>query len=96
MERILAYPQIFCAGVNNIITIMPRKRKPGTEIGLAHSLIFLSKRLLRNLHSPLFSRKIVQIERYALRVAILDECQNSFGGGGRSCVSRPPPPPHLP
>ena len=76
MERTLAYPQIFCAGVNNIITIMPRKRKPGTEIGLAHSLIFLSKRLLRNLHSPLFSRKIVQIERYALRVAILDECQN--------------------
>ena len=32
-------------------------------------------------HSPLFSRKIVEIECYALRVAILDECQNYLGAG---------------
>ena len=31
-------------------------------------------------HSPLFSRKIVEIERYALRVVILDECQNYLRG----------------
>ena len=37
--------RIFSAGENYIITILPRKRKPGTEIGLAHSLIFLSKHL---------------------------------------------------
>ena len=74
MEQTLAYPQIFCAGVNNIITIMPRKRKPGTEIGLAHSFNFSFETLATK--SSLFSRKIVQIERYALRVAILDECQN--------------------
>ena len=29
-----------------------------------------------------FSRKIVEIERFALRAAILDECQNYVGGGG--------------
>ena len=29
--------------------------------------------------SPLFSRKIVEIERFALRAAILDECQNFLG-----------------
>ena len=27
--------------------------------------------------------KIVEIERFALRAAILDECQNYLGGGGR-------------
>ena len=38
------------------------------------------------------SPKIVQIERYALRVAILGECQNYLGGWGRLWVFRPPPP----
>ena len=33
-------------------------------------------------HSPLFFRKIVEIERFALRAAILHECQNYLGGGG--------------
>ena len=32
-------------------------------------------------HSPLFSRKIVETERFALRAAILHECQNDLGGG---------------
>ena len=31
-------------------------------------------------HSPLFFRKIAEIERFALRVAILHECQNYLGG----------------
>ena len=50
-------------------------------------------------HSPLFFRKIVEIERFALRAAILHECQNYLGGGdglGGSSPSsynprRPPP-----
>ena len=33
-------------------------------------------------HCPLFSCKIVQIERFALRAAILHECQNYLGGRG--------------
>ena len=37
-------------------------------------------------HSPLFFRKMVEIERFALRTAILHECQNYLGGGGA-----PPP-----
>ena len=33
--------------------------------------------IAQTVHSPLFSvRSIVEIERYALRVAILDACQN--------------------
>ena len=32
-------------------------------------------------HSPLFFRKIVEIERFALRASILDECQNYLGAG---------------
>ena len=35
----------------------------------------------KTFHSPLFSRKIVEIECYALRVPILDECQNYLGAG---------------
>ena len=31
---------------------------------------------LVNIHSPLFFRKIIEIERFALRAAILHECQN--------------------
>ena len=31
-------------------------------------------------HSPLFFRQIVKIERFALRAAILHECQNYSGG----------------
>ena len=33
-------------------------------------------------HCPLFSRKIAQIERFALGAAILNECQNYLGGRG--------------
>ena len=36
-------------------------------------------------HTPLFYRKIVEIEDFALQVAILDECQiylEGAGGGG--------------
>ena len=29
-----------------------------------------------SVHNPLFSRKIVEIERFALRAAVLHECQN--------------------
>ena len=36
----------------------------------------------QTVHSPLFFRKIVEIERSALRVAISHECQNYLGGGG--------------
>ena len=43
---------------------------------------------------------MVEIERYALRVAILGECQNYLGGGGRFGRKRekflgPPPPPRA-
>ena len=39
---------------------------------------------LRNytVHSPPFSRKIIEIERFVLRAAILHKCQNYLGGGG--------------
>ena len=33
-------------------------------------------------HTPLFYGKIVEIEDFALQVAILDECQIYLGGGG--------------
>ena len=33
-------------------------------------------------HSPLFFPKIIEIERFALRAAILHEFQNYLGGGG--------------
>ena len=36
---------------------------------------------LQTVHSPLFFRKIIEIERFALRTAILHECQNYLGGG---------------
>ena len=38
---------------------------------------------LRNytVHSPPFSRKIIEIERFVLRAAILHECQNCLGSG---------------
>ena len=38
------------------------------------------------LFSPLFSRKIVEIEHFSLRAAIMHECENHLGGGGA-----PPP-----
>ena len=44
----------------------------------------------KTVHSPLFFRKIVEIERYVLRAAILHECQNYLGGGGGLAVSRLP------
>ena len=39
---------------------------------------------LQTVHTSqsLFFRKIVEIEHFALRAAILDECQNYVGGGG--------------
>ena len=43
-------------------------------------------------HSPLFSRKIVEIELFALRAAILHECQNYSGGRERFGRKRRPPP----
>ena len=60
-------------------------------------------------HSPLFFRKIVEIERFALRAAIWHECQNYLGGDGGlggseknifyfyffPYFSRPPPPTAL-
>ena len=41
-------------------------------------------------HSPIFFRKIVDIERFALPAAILDECQIYLGGGGQSLASLKP------
>ena len=37
----------------------------------------------KTVHSPLFFRKMVAIERFALQAAILDECQNHLEGGER-------------
>ena len=37
---------------------------------------------MKTVHSPLFFRKIIEIESFALRAAILHECQNYLGGGG--------------
>ena len=37
----------------------------------------------KTVHSPLFFFKIIEIERFALRVAILHECQNYLVGRGR-------------
>ena len=37
---------------------------------------------IETVHSPLFFRKIIEIESFALRAAILHECQNYLGGGG--------------
>ena len=45
-----------------------------------------------SVHSPLFFRKIVEIERYVLRAAILHECQNYLGGGSGLGEASPPPP----
>ena len=36
----------------------------------------------QTVHSPLFFRKIIEIERFVLQAAILLECQNYLGGGG--------------
>ena len=38
--------------------------------------------IVSTVHSPLFFHEIVEIERFALQAAILDECQNYLGGGG--------------
>ena len=35
-------------------------------------------------HSPLFFCTIIEIERFALRAAIFDECQNYIRGRGSS------------
>ena len=47
----------------------------------------------QTVHSPLFFRKIVEIEGFALRAAILHECQYLRGGGlfGLLSFSRPLP-----
>ena len=39
-------------------------------------------------HTPLFYGKIVEIEDFALQVAILDECQIYLGGEGGGGVGR--------
>ena len=44
-----------------------------------------------SVHSPLFFRKIVEIERYVLRAAILHECQNYLGGAVWGKQAPPPP-----
>ena len=36
--------------------------------------------MIWSVHSPLFFRPIVKIERFGLRAAILHECQNYLGG----------------
>ena len=61
------------------------------------------RRLTQTVHSPLFFRKIIEIERFELRAAILHECQNYLWGGGglggseknrgTSIFLHPPPPP---
>ena len=48
-----------------------------------------------SVHSPLFFRKIVEIERYVLRAAILHECQNYLGGGSGLGEASPPTPQQL-
>ena len=48
----------------------PDNPQPGPNYGLL------------TVHSPLFFRKIIEIERFALRAAILHECQNYLGEGG--------------
>ena len=70
---------------NNSLYPCPRPIEPS---------IFVKHFRLFSVHSPLFSRKIVEIERYALGVAILDECQDYLGGGGRFGREHfsPPPP----
>ena len=37
---------------------------------------------LWTVHSPPFFCKIIEIERFVLRAAILHECENYLGGGG--------------
>ena len=39
-------------------------------------------------HSPLFFRKIVEIERFSLRAAILRECQNYLGAGAGAILEK--------
>ena len=56
----------------------------------------------QTLDSPLFFRKIIKIERFALRATILHECQNYLGGGGglegseKKNFLAPPPTSHNP
>ena len=47
----------------------------------------------RLVHISLFSRKIVEIERYALQAAILDQFKTSKGAGGG--LGRSPSPPRA-
>ena len=62
------------------------------------------RRLTQTVHSPLFSREIIEIERFALPAAILHECQNYLGAGGDlggkeknrgTSIFLSPPPPEL-
>ena len=54
MELTLASPQNFSARVNYIITNLPRKREPGTEIGPVHHVIFNYYELMQYYHYPVF------------------------------------------
>ena len=50
----------------------------------------------KTVHSPLFFRKIIEIERFALRTAILDEYQKYLGGGTYLGGANPNPNPNPP
>jgi len=58
---------------------------PGRPKSFAHieqcAGAFSQEGLVNQNSSPLFFRKIVEIERFPLRAAILHECQNYLGGG---------------
>ena len=46
------------------------------------AVLFFVLFLIRLFTVPYFFSKIIEIERFALLAAILDECQNCIGGGG--------------
>ena len=62
---------------------------------------FLSQPKIRLFTVLYFFRKIIEIESFALRGAILHECQNYLGGGGglggseKNIFPVPHPPPEL-
>ena len=57
---------------------------------------FLSLFLIRLFTVPYFFSKIIEIERFALRAAILNKCQNYIGCGGRPLSSFDTHPSQLP
>lgn len=66
---------------------LPRKRrKMACCCALAGTKLFIfdnMKKIMRQtVHSPRYFRKIVEIQRFALQVAILDKCQNYYWDRG--------------